>query len=176
MIFIRHAFAIEESMLPNLVSPDVRRLFSMHDIGGFGVQYLVGVCLNTGNILFLSDQLAGGKRLERVIYEDIKSFLNPWENIVASNAMGFNFRNEIKCLFCPPSEEHLGSRYFIKDKIEDMEERIAWNKIGIAPNKEFDRFGCLKQTFRHELDLQGSVFKAVAFVVQVMKNARVALQ
>ena len=147
-------------------------MFYLHGNYFFGVQYLVGVCLNTGNILFLSDQLPGGKNLRRFICEDIKALLKPWEKVVACDAMGFNCRKELKCLYCPPSEGERNSRYFIKEKLENMEERIDWNKIGIGPKNEFHRFGCLQQCFRHELDLQSSVFKAVAFVVQVMKNAK----
>ena len=164
MIFIRHAFAIEESMLPNLVS----REWFLHDMNNLGVHYLVGVCLNTRNIVFLSDQHGGGKCLIGVIRDNIKSLLEPGENIVACNAMGFNFRNkELLCVFCPPSVH-----YSTKWKIGNIAERVAWNKIGVAINKEFYRFGCLRQSFRHDLHLQSSVFKAVSLVIQIMGENR----
>lgn len=129
------------------------RWFS-HKFNGPGVRYEVGICIQTGWIVWINGPFPCGEWPDLRIARDALHYaLPPGELYVADGGYADGGQN---------SDTPNG--------LNDDDQRMK--KVARARhetvNRRFKEFNILHRVFRHNIHLHSSVFRAVANIVQVM--------
>lgn len=138
------------------------RLFSSHKFAGkSGLRYEVGICILTGDIVWINGPYECGIWPDISIFRDaLVSSLAPNERIEADDGYLGEHPEHVKC-----------PKGFANDEITEFMQQRARNRQETM-NKRFKLWGILKQVFRHKQKLveHGDIFRAVAVICQLAVN------
>lgn len=125
-----------------------------HKLNKAGLRYEVGVCIQTGDIVWINGPFPCGKWPDLKIFRSqLRQLLLPGEKVEADNG----YRGESASVRTA-SDYVSRSDYRAKRKARARHETV---------NGRLKKFGCLSQRFRHPLAKHGAVFTAVAVVTQL---------
>lgn len=126
-----------------------------HKFKGPGLRYEVGVCIRSGNIVWLHGPFPCGE------WPDIKIFrhalidqLSEGERVEADDGYVGESPRHIKIPDALDSKEKNRMRATVRMRHETV-------------NRRFKQFGALKQTFRHDLIFQSAFVRAVVVITQL---------
>ena len=137
----------------NEPTPFNKKWFS-HKFKGPGLCYEVAVCIQTGDIVWIHGPFPCGRYPDmRIFRSRLIHLLAPREKVEADKG----YRGEPEKVRTP---EAFVSR---SDKKAKKKARAQHETV----NKCFKQWGCLKQTFHHDLDKHNLVFAAVAVCTQL---------
>ena len=131
---------------------DTKKWYS-HKINGPAVRYEVAVCIKTGWIVWINGPFPAGA------WPDI--------NIARSSLIHFLDNGEYYCADGGYADGNQWSS--TPNGLHDYEQRtksLARARHETA-NRRFKIFGCLSQQYRHDLAIHGTIFRAVANIVQL---------
>ncbi len=137
--------------------PFDRKWYS-HKYTKAGLRYEIGVCIQTGWIVWTNGPFACGPNHDLTIFRSaLEGMLLPWEMVEADQ--GYRGHPRIR----PRYEEGVSMvQYIAKGRARARHEGI---------NSLFKIFGILKYPFRHNIEKHGRVFRAIATITQVkLKN------
>lgn len=137
-------------------SPFNRKWYSSK-FNGPGVRYEVGICIQSGYIVWIHGPFPCGMMPDiRIFRLKLKDSLLPGEQVVADKG----YRGDPKT--CTPEEA----------KNEDHKKSMSRSRARHETiNGRFKKWGCLKQIWRHDRNKHNLVFKAVATITQLeMEN------
>jgi hypothetical protein len=125
-----------------------------HKFNGPGVRYEVGVCIATGDIVWLNGPFPCGPNPDINIFRyELKHRLQHGERVEADGGYGG------EPLYISTPDDYKTER----QKVAKTLARARHEQI----NRLFKRFQCLLQTFRHKPEYHDVVFRAVAVIVQL---------
>jgi hypothetical protein len=131
-------------------SPFNTKWFS-HKINGPAVRYKVGVCIKTGWIVWINCPFPAGAWPDvNIAHHSLIHFLDAGEYYAADGGYADGHR-------------------FASNGLNDYEQRTKAlaHAHHETVNHHFKVFGCLSQRYRHCLVLHGTIFHAVASIVQL---------
>jgi hypothetical protein len=132
------------------------KLWFSHKFKAAGLRYEVGVCIQTGDIVWVNGPFKCGQWPDVSIFrEGLKALLLPREQVEADGG----YRGEPKCRV--PSMARNMDEYKKKKAARARHETI---------NGRLKSWGILKQVFRHNLNFHNSVFMAIAVLTQLTIN------
>ena len=121
---------------------------------GPSLRYEVGLCIQTGYIVWINGSFAPGPFPDIVIFRrDLKKKLLPGERVEADKG----YRGDDK-VDAPDDNTPSYAQYKSKEHVRERHETV---------NKRFKEFACLKNTFRHEISKHGMCFDAIAVITQL---------
>ena len=139
--------------------PEHGRKFFSFKFKKSGLRYEVGLCILTGDIVWINGPYECGLWNDLMIFRNsLLSHLEPNERVEADDGYLGEHLKKVKCpkgFANPPQTKRMQQR------VRSRQETI---------NKRFKLWGCLAQTFRHDLDQHGDVFRAVAVICQLTIN------
>ena len=136
-------------------SPWSKRWYS-HKFKGAGLRYEIGVCIQTGDIVWTHGPFAAGAWPDINIFRaKLKRMLAPGELVVADKG----YRGDKSVRIPSGSVSNTDRRA--------MQKALARHE---TINRRFKCFSVLCDRFRHELRLHGKCFGAVALAVQLSFN------
>jgi len=143
-------------------SPFNRKWYSSK-FNGPGVRYEVGICIQSGDIVWIHGPFPCGLMPDiRIFRIKLKDLLLPGEQVIADKG----YRGDPKT--CTPFEAKNECHKKAMSRARARHETI---------NGRFKRWGCLKQVWRHNRTKHYLVFKAVATITQLeMENGRPPFQ
>ena len=125
-----------------------------HKFKTSGLRYEVGICLTTGNIVWVNGPYACGEWPDLRITRDLLiHYLEHREMIVADKGYRDNFH---RCL-TPTDDKPNLNRIMAK-----------WRARHETVNRRFKQFGVLQSVFRHKIEKHQMCFDAVVNLVQMM--------
>lgn len=120
-----------------------------HKFKGPGLRYEVGLCIRTGEIVWIHGPFPCGKWADLTIFRyGLKKMLRRGEKVQADKG----YRGEPECVVLPTGVNDLGQQ--VRGRHETV-------------NRRFKQFAILHRTFRHELAKHQSVFTAIAVVTEL---------
>ena len=120
-----------------------------HKFKAPGVRYEVGLCIRTGDIVWIHGPFPCGHWPDITIFRSALIYeLLDGEKVEADKG----YRGEPVYIKTPTGENDIGQR--VRSRHETV-------------NKRFKQWGCLRQAFRHNVSKHQSVFSAVAVVTQM---------
>lgn len=123
-----------------------------HKLNRPGVRYEVGLCIQTGCIVWINGPFPCGEWPDlRITRESLIYMLDDGEHYVADG--GYYDRNQF-------AVTPTGNHAFMDRQRATVRARHE------TVNSRFKFFGCLRQLFRHDLKKHGEFFRAVAVIVQ----------
>lgn len=126
-----------------------------HKFNGEGVRYEVGLCIQTGDIVWIHGQYPCGKWSDIKKFRDgMKGKLGMGERVEADDG----YRVEIKYVDLPCHGYGSDRWLRIKKNVSARHEHV---------NARFKCFNILKNTFNYNLSKHGDVFRSVAVVTQL---------
>jgi hypothetical protein len=124
-----------------------------HKFKSAGLRYEVGVCIQTGDIVWVNGPFKCGRWNDLSIFRnDLKLLLLPREQVEADGG----YRGDTKTR--TPAMANTWAEYKKKKAARARHETI---------NGRLKNFGILQQTFRHPLNKHRHVFMAVAVLTQL---------
>ena len=126
-----------------------------HKYKAAGVRYEIGICIGSGDIVWVNGPFPCGKWPDLKIFREngLKDALEPGEMVEADNG----YRGEPK---------HIRIKDDYHSKMERKEkERIRARHETV--NRRFKQFKILHDVFRHNLKLHRHVFRAVVVLTQI---------
>jgi hypothetical protein len=138
--------------------------FYSHKFKKSGLRYEVGICIATGDIVWLNGPYECGLWPDISIFRDsLLSHLETNERVEADDGYIGEHPLYIKCPkgFANPEET-----LFMQQRVRNRQETV---------NKRFKDWGLLKQVYRHEIPFHGSAFRAIAVITQLAINGGEAL-
>ena len=123
------------------------------------LRYEVGLCILTGDIVWINGPYEAGRWPDIEIFRDsLLSFLEENERVEADDGYIGEHPAHVKC---PKGFANLQITEYMQQRIRNRQETV---------NKRFKDWGCLKVTWRGELSLHGDVFRLIAVVTQLSIN------
>jgi hypothetical protein len=133
-------------------SPFDTKWFS-HKINGPAVRYEVGVCIKTGWIVWINGPFPAGAWPDlNIARHSLIHFLDDGEYYAADG--GYADGNQWSSTPNGLNDYEQRTKSLARARHETV-------------NRRFKVFGCLSQRYRHNLDLHGIIFRAVACIVQL---------
>lgn len=129
------------------------RRFMSHKFGSNGLKYEIGVCIQSGNIVWINGPFRGG---EHDITIARQAVLNALEHDEMCEADG-GYKGEPYKIKTPKAASTAEESYM---------KTIARSRHETA-NKRFKIFEILKKRYRHALEKHSACFRAVAVVTQL---------
>jgi hypothetical protein len=125
---------------------------------GPALRYEVGICIQSGDIVWLNGPYPAGAWPDLKIFRDgLKRVLartRPREKLEADKG----YRGEPQYIKTP---NDYGLTYLAKEQKKNVRARHE------TVNKRFKQFGCLLERFRHDKTKHGDAFRAVAVITQL---------
>jgi hypothetical protein len=144
--------------------PEHGKVFYSHKFKKSGLRYEVGLCIATGDIVWLNGPYECGKWPDISIFRDsLLSHLAPAERVEADDGYIGEHPLHIKC---PKGFTNPQSTLFMQQRVRNRQETV---------NKRFKDWGLLKQVYRHEISGHGLAFRAIAVITQLSINSGEAL-
>lgn len=125
-------------------------------INGPAVKYEVATCIQTGKIVWIFGPFKGGKHDKRIFDLALKHKLGPGEKAEADD--GYKGLPDHVALPTDPRATSSGA---------EMAKSLARRRHETV-NKRFKQWGCLNQTYRHDIHFHQDVFSAVAVITEVI--------
>jgi hypothetical protein len=129
-----------------------------HKFNGPALRYEVGICIQSGDIVWLNGPYPAGEWNDIKIFRDsLKNVLAgivPREKVEADNG----YRGEPQYAKTPNDLGLTARAKEQKKKVRARHETV---------NKRFKQWSCLRERFRHDIIKHGDVFRAVAVVTQL---------
>ena len=145
--------------------PEHGKVFYSHKFKKSGLRYEVGLCIATGDIVWLNGPYECGRWPDISIFRDsLLSHLAPAERIEADDH-GY-FGEHPLHVKCPAGFANPESTLFMQQRARNRQETV---------NKRFKDWGLLKQVYRHEIAGHGVAFRAIAVITQLAINGGEAL-
>jgi hypothetical protein len=143
--------------------PQYGPAFSSHKFNmKSGLRYEVGICIKTGDIVWLNGPFPCGRNPDITIFRKaLLSHLNPGERVEADDGYIGDAPQYVKCpkAFTNPVETER-----MQQLVRNRQETV---------NKRFKNWGILKQVYRNKekVHLHGEVFRAIAVITQLSINS-----
>jgi hypothetical protein len=135
------------------------KIFYSHKFKKSGLRYEVGLCIATGDIVWLNGPYECGRWPDISIFRDsLLSHLAPAERVEADDGYIGEHPRHIKC---PAGFANPQSTLFMQQRARNRQETV---------NKRFKDWGLLKQVYRHEIPGHGLAFRAIAIITQLAIN------
>ena len=127
-----------------------------HKFKHAGLRYEVAVSIKKGDIVWIHGPFAAGSWPDINIFRDsLMSHLGPNERVEADDGYIGEAPRHVKC---PKS-------FVNPDENRQMQQRARARHETV--NKRFKQWGCLTQTYRHDLLKHADVFRAIAVITQL---------
>jgi hypothetical protein len=126
-----------------------------------GLRYEVGLCILTGDIVWVNGPYECGMWNDITIFRDsLKWHLLPGERVEADDGYLGEHPQYVKC---PAGFANPVITEYMQQRVRNRQESV---------NRRFKNFGILKQVFRHDekLSEHGDIFRAVAIITQLAIN------
>jgi hypothetical protein len=124
-----------------------------HKFHGPGLRYELGVCIQTGDIVWATGPFKCGRYPDITIFRhSLKQLLLPWEMVEADGG----YRGDEKCR--TPTMARSWAEWRAKGSARTRHETI---------NGRLKRWAILNQVFRHNLDFHRHCFMAIAVLTQL---------
>jgi hypothetical protein len=124
-----------------------------HKFNGAGLRYEIGVCIQTGDIVWVNGPFKCGPWPDLSIFRiNLKNLLLPREQVEADNG----YRGDPSCR--TPAMARSWAEYEKKKAARGRHETL---------NGRLKKWGILNQVYRHSLDKHGDVFMAVCVLTQL---------
>jgi hypothetical protein len=126
-----------------------------------GLRYEVGLCILTGDIVWINGPYECGMWNDISIFRNaLKGHLIPGERVEADDGY---LGEHPQCVKCPAGFANTTITEYMQQRVRNRQESV---------NKRFKNFGILKQVFRHDekLSEHGDVFRSVAIITQLAIN------
>jgi len=121
-----------------------------------GVRYEVGLCIFTGEIVWISGPYECGKWNDISIFRNaLMSELSPAERVEADDGYIGEHPRHIKC---PKGFANQEQTLFMQQRVRNRQETV---------NKRFKNWGILKEVYRHAIPKHGDVFRAIVVITQL---------
>ena len=131
--------------------------FKSHKFGKAALRYEVGVCIRTGDIVWINGPFPAGEWTDLKIYKaGLKGMLDDGEWVETDNG----YPGEITCRM---------KKQFVSEVDRKAKSTALSRHENI--NSLLKGFNCLKQMFCHELKLHGACFAACAAITQMAFDA-----
>lgn len=139
--------------------PNKGSLFYSHKFKKSGLRYEVGLCIRTGDIVWINGPYACGKWADISIFRDsLKSKLDQYERVEADDGYIGEAPRHIKC---PKSATNKRINEAMQSRVRRRHETV---------NKRFKDWGILRQVFRHKVTKHYYVFRAIVVITQLAIN------
>jgi hypothetical protein len=131
--------------------------FKSHKFGKAGLRYELGVCIRTGDIVWVNGPFPAGEWSDLKIYKlALRDMLDDGEWVETDNGY--------------PGESTCRMKKQFVSKVDRKAKSSALSRHENI-NSLLKDFGCLKQMFRHELEFHGTCFAACAAITQMAFDA-----
>ena len=121
---------------------------------GPGLRYEVGICIQTGHIVWVNGPFAPGPHPDLVVFRlGLKKYLLPGERVEADKGYRGDIKTDTPDDNCPSY-----AQFKAKENVRDRHETV---------NRRFKEFNVLKTTFRHEIIKHVWVFHAIVVITQL---------
>ena len=135
------------------------QMYYSHKFLKSGYRYEVGLCIRTGDIVWINGPFECGKWPDISIFRDsLLSHLDPYERVEADDGYIGEAPRHIKC---PKSFTNPELTVRMQARVRSRQETI---------NRRFKQWGILKQEYRHDLTKHGDVFRAIVVITQLTQN------
>jgi hypothetical protein len=139
--------------------PEHGRTFYSHKFKKSGLRYEVGLCILTGDCVWVNGPYECGMWNDVMIFRNsIKSNLGENERVEADDGYLGEAPHFVKC---PKSIGNDIDCERMQQYVRNRQETI---------NKRFKNWFILKDVFRHELSSHGDVFRCIAIITQLQIN------
>ena len=121
-----------------------------------GVRYEVGLCILTGEIVWIAGPYEYGKWNDISIFRNaLMTELGPAKRVEADDGYIGEPPLHIKCrkIFANPEQT-----LFMQQRVRNRQETV---------NKRFKNWGILKQVYRHNITKHGDIFRAIVVITQL---------
>ena len=133
--------------------------FWSHKFKKSGLRYEVGICILTGDIVWINGPYPAGSYPDISIFRDgIMHHLDPFERVEADDGYIGEAPRHVKC---PMSFTHNKNNEAMQSRVRRRQETV---------NKRFKDWGILRQIYRHHPTNHGDVFRAIAILTQMAIN------
>ena len=123
-----------------------------HKFNGPGLSYEVGIAISTGDIVWFNGPFPASVNDRTIFRSKLKKHLSLGEKVVADRGYEGDSRT------ITPDD---GKDYFHKRSMRKIRARHE------TVNSRFKNWGCLDQTYRHDVKKHHMIFRAVVTLVQV---------
>ena len=124
-----------------------------------GLRYEVGLCILTGDIVWINGPFPCGDWNDMSIFRSsLMSHLEHGERVEADDGYIGEHPRYVKC---PAGFANPAATEFMQRRVRSRQETV---------NKRFKHFEILKQIFRSDLDKHGDAFRACAVITQISEN------
>lgn len=121
-----------------------------------GLRYEVGLCILTGEIVWICGPYECGKWNDISIFRNaLMTELGPNERVEADDGYIGEHPRHIKC---PKGFANQEQTLFMQQRVRNRQETV---------NKRFKNWGILKQVYRHAIPKHGDVFRAIVVITQL---------
>ena len=140
--------------------PDRERMSSKmwysHKFNHAALRYEVGVSIINGDIVWLHGPFPAGRWPDIKIFRHaLVSYLEDGERVEADNGYIGEAPTFVKC---PKDIANPAENEVVQNIVRSRHETV---------NKRFKQWGCLSQTYRHDLLMHGDIFRSVAIITQM---------
>ena len=129
------------------------RVWYSHKFRGPAVKYEVGICIQTGHIVWISGPFPGSAHDLTIFRSDLKTKLGPGERVEADNGYSGDAATSA------PNDH--------SDNLDWKRQKSNVHARHETVNGLFKNWGVLKQIFRHNLNFHSDCFSAIACVTQL---------
>ena len=141
--------------------PNYGPAFSSHKFAKKGgLRYEVGICIQTGDIVWVNGPYPAGRMNDIKIFRHcLKSFLGVGERCEADDGY---LGEAPQCIKCPKSFTNPEITLPMQQRVRNRQE---------TGNKRFKDFSALQQLFRHDITLHADVFRVAVIMTQLKINS-----
>ena len=131
--------------------------YGSHKLAGkSGLRYELGICIRTGHLVWIEGPYAAGQWNDIAIFNNcLASFLDPNERVEADNG----YRGHEDKIKCPKNASNHPDNLAMQARVRSRHETF---------NGRLKNWANLKQVFRHDISLHGTVFLACAVITELM--------
>jgi DDE superfamily endonuclease len=148
-------FKIQE---PQLFNP----AWYSHKFNGPGVRYEVGLAIRTGHIVWINGPFPCGDYSDVTIFRlGLAHYLDVGERVEADKG----YRADDPKLIKTPAGMSSAVSSVHGDSTVDMQAKVRARHETV--NKRFKQFNILNDEYRHDLEMHGDVFRAVAVITEL---------
>ena len=123
---------------------------------GSGVRYEIGICIRTGDIVWIFGPFLCGKYNDLQIFQmGIMQELDRGEKVIADKIYGAEAPLKVKA----------PGTIFVDPDSAEMEQAVRTRHEHV--NRRFKQWGIMRDGFRHDLSLHQNAFRAVAVMTQL---------
>ena len=135
------------------------RKFYSHKFKKSALRYEIGLCILTGDVVWLNGPYVAGSHNDITIFRDcLLSHLDHNERVEADDGYRGEHPEFVKC---PAGFSNPADNLKMQQRVRSRQETI---------NKRFKDWGCLRQTWRHDIASHGRAFRVILIVSQLAIN------